>query len=329
MAAVAKSSYSWPAMLAGVVSESFRVVSDHSRHFLALSVLFLLPLSSLLISSPSLLPLILRHRPSHPPQSLLRSFPPSSTPDLSETLTLAAAAAVALALSAVASAAVTRSVNHGFYGRPVKLLPNLRSLHFPVLRLLATLLSAFLVFSAVVALIASLCLLLLFVLSLLHVESGSIPPYRFAAAIAVITVARLQLEWCLAGVVAVMESSWGLAPLKRSGELIEGMWLASICLWVFFGAGIGLTLWGFGLWDVADVGSWYKVLPVIAKTVFGSAFTTVLLLYLLVTRAALYLYCKAVHGELPGEIVEEFASEYVTLPFDESRVPHVVSVILR
>lgn len=318
-------------MLAGVLSESSRVVSDHSRHFLALSVLFLLPLSSVLIASPSLLPLLIHHRQNLPPQSLLRGALRSSPfPDLTRSLILAAAAAVLfLPITSAAVAAVTRSVNHGFYGRPVKILPNLRSLHIPVLHLLATVLSGLIIFSAIVALIVSLCLLLLFVLSILDVESGSIPPYSFAAVVSSVIIARFLLEWCLAGVVSVMESSWGFAPLKRSGELIDGMRLAAISLWVFFGTGIGFTLWGFGLWKIPSGGSWHVVIPVVGKTVLGSALTALLLLYILVTQAALYLYCKAVHGELLGEIVEEFASEYVTLPFDDNRVPHVVSVILR
>ncbi|XP_020590075.1 uncharacterized protein LOC110031289 [Phalaenopsis equestris] len=328
---MSKSSYSWPAMLAGVLSVSSRVVSDHSRHFLALSVLFLLPLSFIIIASPSLLPILMHHHQFLPPQSLLRDAPLSSTsPDFTRTLILAsAAAALFLPIASAGAAAVTRSVIDGFYGRPVKILPNLRSLHIPVLHLLATVLSGFLIFSAIVALIVSLCLLLLFILSILDVESGSVPPYSFAAGIAAITIARFQLEWCLAGVVSVMESTWGFAPLKRSGELIDGMRLAAICLWVVFGAGIGFTLWGLGLWEIPSGGSWYDVMPVVGKTVLGSALTSLLLLYIIVTHAALYLYCKAVHGELLGEIVEEFASEYVTLPFDDNRVPHVVSVVLR
>ncbi|MBA0648529.1 hypothetical protein Goklo_016229 [Gossypium klotzschianum] len=40
-----------------------------------------------------------------------------------------------------------------------------------------------------------------------------------------------------------------------------------------------------------------------------------------------YMYSKAIHGELAGEIAEEFAREYVSLPFDDGKVPHVVSVV--
>ena len=44
------------------------------------------------------------------------------------------------------------------------------------------------------------------------------------------------------------------------------------------------------------------------------------------TNTVLYMYCKAIHGELAMEIAEEFAKEYVSLPFDDGKVPHLVSV---
>lgn len=65
----------------------------------------------------------------------------------------------------------------------------------------------------------------------------------------------------------------------------------------------------------------------VARTVLGLAVLTLLFLYWMVSTAVMYLYCKAVHGELAEEIVEEFAWEYVFLPFDEAKVPHVVSVV--
>lgn len=65
----------------------------------------------------------------------------------------------------------------------------------------------------------------------------------------------------------------------------------------------------------------------IARTVVGLAAMTVLLLYWMVSTVVMYFYCRAVHGELAEEIAEEFAWEYVFLPFDEEKVPHVVSVV--
>lgn len=57
----------------------------------------------------------------------------------------------------------------------------------------------------------------------------------------------------------------------------------------------------------------------------GLAVVTLLFLYWMVSAAVMYLYCRAVHGELAEEIAEEFACEYVFLPFD--KVPRVVSVV--
>lgn len=65
----------------------------------------------------------------------------------------------------------------------------------------------------------------------------------------------------------------------------------------------------------------------VARTVFASAALTLLLLYWLTTNAALYVYCKAVHGELAEEVADEFLWEYVSLPSDPDKVPHVVSVV--
>lgn len=45
-----------------------------------------------------------------------------------------------------------------------------------------------------------------------------------------------------------------------------------------------------------------------------------------VASAVLYMYCKAVKGELVGEIVAEFGRDYVSLPFDEQKMPYLVSV---
>lgn len=51
-----------------------------------------------------------------------------------------------------------------------------------------------------------------------------------------------------------------------------------------------------------------------------------LLLHNAAANAVLYMYCKALHGELAFEIAEEFAREYVSLPFDDEKVPHGVTV---
>ncbi|RZS22429.1 hypothetical protein BHM03_00055200 [Ensete ventricosum] len=319
----------WPDMLAGVISESRRVVAAHTRHFLALSVLFLLPLSSLLVAAPSLLFPTAAAAISYSPFPALLRFHHHRRPSAPGVVALYSSAALLLLLSA--SAAVSSSVRRGFYGRPVKLLPALRSLPAPLARLLLTLAAALLPLAAIALLLASLLILSLKALAVLRLPPSFSPfAYFLFVAVAILSLIILQLNWSLAGVIATLESCWGFSPLRRSVDLIKGMRLASLCLHIFFATAIGFTLWGFSLVKLGrPEGGWREVVPVVARTVFGSGITAVLLLCWMVTGAVLYMYCKALHGELAEEIAEEFSSEYVFLPFDEHNVPHVVSVIHR
>ncbi|KAE8710193.1 hypothetical protein F3Y22_tig00110327pilonHSYRG00149 [Hibiscus syriacus] len=65
--------------------------------------------------------------------------------------------------------------------------------------------------------------------------------------------------------------------------------------------------------------SWGSILNIIATT----GYYMVLLLYILAAYTVFYVHSKALHGEL----AEEFAGEYVSLPFDDGKVPRVVSII--
>lgn len=56
------------------------------------------------------------------------------------------------------------------------------------------------------------------------------------------------------------------------------------------------------------------------------ALTAVASAVMTLAYAVLYMYCKAVKGELVGEIVAEFGRDYVSLPFDEQKMPYLVSV---
>ncbi|XP_072951568.1 uncharacterized protein [Typha angustifolia] len=323
----------WIEMLGGVIHESKRVVSAHSRHFLALSVLFLLPLSSLLVAFPSI-PFSFISNPSpYPPHSLLRSSSSSPPFSAASSSIIIAVFAATLLLTLSASAAVAHSVHRGFFGRPVKLLPTLRSLPASLGRLLLTLLAAVLPVALLVTLVSSLLLLSLKSVYFFHFSNTHLAViliYSVFSTISTIGLIYILLNWSLAGAIAIMESSFGFGTLKRSARLICGMRLAALCLFLFFAAGIGSMLWGFSLGRAAgEAGGWSKVVPVVARTVFGSGIIAVLLLYSIVTNVVLYLYCKALHGELAEEIAGEFASEYVCLPFDNQKAPHIVSVILQ
>lgn len=108
---------------------------------------------------------------------------------------------------------------------------------------------------------------------------------------------------------------------------MNGMKYTGASCFFFFASLEGIMLWsGFLLARVvSDSGSW-RDWAFMVQIVLTSAVMTVLMLYNAAANTVLYMYCKAVHGELAEEIVEEFAWQYVSLPFDDGKVPHVVSV---
>lgn len=136
-----------------------------------------------------------------------------------------------------------------------------------------------------------------------------------------------QVNWVLAPVIVVAESKWGFEPLWRSTKLVKGMRSVSLSLLLFFGVLTGILVWGNSntVLSITSIGwrSWAFVLQI----VLGSSLVTLLLLHNAAANTVLYMYCKALHGELAFEIAEEFAREYVSLPFDDEKVPYVVTVI--
>ncbi|KAL6642451.1 hypothetical protein ACP70R_020632 [Stipagrostis hirtigluma subsp. patula] len=297
----------WPDLLAGAAAATRRLVAAHSRHFLALSSLLLLPLALLLLSLPSpFLPA--SSSPAAPSVSLQSpvqgSNPPLAPLPLPQLALILAAALLYLAAFAAAAA----SAHAGFFGRPVRLLASLRSVPASLLRLLLTALPA--------------CPLLL--LPLLP-----LPP-QLSAGLSVLGFVLLAPFWSLAGAAAVVESTAGFSPLRRSCTLLSGARLAALSAFIVFAAGAAVTLWGFGgvaaeTYDATA--GWAGMAPVVVKAVAGTALLALIMLYGMVANVVLYMHCRALHGELTGEIYNEFADMYVFLPFDEGKDRHVVSVV--
>lgn len=148
----------------------------------------------------------------------------------------------------------------------------------------------------------------------------------------VILLVYLQVNWTLACVVVVVESSWGLQALRRSASLIKGMRKLALSLLLFFGVFSGILVWAGAVsavgsdGDASDDG--WKSWAFVVQIVVTSTFLMLILLHNAAANTVLYMYCKAMHGELAVEIAEEFSREYVSLPFDDGKVPHVVSVVL-
>ncbi|XP_010514098.1 PREDICTED: uncharacterized protein LOC104790100 [Camelina sativa] len=321
-----------PVNLWVVLSESKRIINAHSRHFLALSVLFLLPLCFSVTVYPSVFRLITdQSSASHNSVSLLRGLHDSDVVvvDTKTTvLLLIAYIVVVTVFNLLAIGSIAYSVFQGFYGRPVRFISAVKSSFASFLPLLATLISSNFI-------VLGLFLILGFPAFLLNKEFDYASPYFQAVTmvvtvISILAVVKLYVDWILAWVVVVVESAWGLAPLKRSKSLVKGMKSVSLSIIFFFATTESVLVWISTVAASAqlddDGGKLWPNAFFVLQIVITSAVLTLLMLYNLAATTVMYMYCKAVHGELAWEIAEEFAREYVSLPFDEGKVPHLVSV---
>ncbi|GFP87331.1 hypothetical protein PHJA_000876800 [Phtheirospermum japonicum] len=322
--------------LSGVLSETKRIINAHSRHFLALSVIFLLPLSFSLIVYPSI-----SRSPSslsHYHQTLfLFSSPDPEIPPIpkSDLIPPILYALFVLLFSLCATSSITYSTFHGFYGRPVKLISSIKSVLFSLFPLIATLIITQVILGFVVfTFLVFVPLVFNWISLLLGFEISHDNSYfMFFAFITLALIAGgliyLQVEWCLSSVIVVVESQWGFAPLRRSSYLVKGMKRVAFAMIMLFGVLLVFlgTLCSTLVPDVGGISGGWVSWAFIFQTVVYTGFMTILMLYSVAANAVLFMYCKALRGELAFEIAEEFAQEYISLPFDDGKVPHVVYVV--
>ncbi|OMO71930.1 hypothetical protein COLO4_27958 [Corchorus olitorius] len=96
---------------------------------------------------------------------------------------------------------------------------------------------------------------------------------------------------------------------------------------LFYGFLSGILGWVTSArWDDSSADQWKNWLFVL-HIVWTSTCYLLILLSNFAATTVFYMYSKAIHGELAWEIAQEFATEYVSLPFDDGKVPHVVSVV--
>ncbi|KAL8532457.1 hypothetical protein ACS0TY_008885 [Phlomoides rotata] len=322
--------------LFGVLSETKRIINAHSRHFLALSVLFLLPLSFSLIVYPSVAqspsPL------SHYQRSLFFfSTPEPEIPPIDGSLLLFPIiyGFFIFLLSLCATASITHSTFHGFYGRPVKFIASTKSIVFSFLPLVATLILSLLIMGVTVIAFGGFTALVYNGFALFGVDIDYNNVYFMGFVILIIAVVvgfliHLQVEWYLSSVVVVVESKWGFEALKRSSYLLKGMKGVALAMILLFAVLLGFLgmLCSTLVPNAGGLsgGGWVSW-AFIFQTVVYTGFMTILMLYSVAATAVLFMYCKAMQGELAFEIAEEFAQEYIRLPFDDGKVPHVVYVV--
>ncbi|KAL0792797.1 hypothetical protein Bca101_064174 [Brassica carinata] len=308
-----------------VLTESKRIINAHSRHFLALSLLFLLPISFPITVYPSVsLLLINQSSSSHTTLSLLRQPPNADDIDPKTILLLLIAYIVFVTVFNLLSiGSITYSIFQGFYGRPVKLIPAVKSSFTSFLPLLATLVSFNSIVFAILLILALAAFSLTRVIELIVPSLDASTYFQALSAVVILIfvaiVMKLYVNWILAWAIVVVESSWGLTPLKRSRGLVKVVFSIAQSSMVWISTVIAAS-------DIGNGGKMWTNAFFVVQIVITSALLTVLMLYNLAGTTVMYMYCKAVHGELAWEIAEEFAREYVSLPFDDCKVPHVVSV---
>ncbi|WCJ22180.1 hypothetical protein M5689_004279 [Euphorbia peplus] len=329
-----------PLDISTVLTESKRIINAHSRHFLALSVFFLLPPSFFFTVYPTLHSLLTQSSP-HNSKIRLSTYlsfdyyqdpPHLFTPKTLILSLIFSLSVVVFALLAIGS--LSSSVLHGFYGRPVKLVSGIKSAFTSFFPLLITAVFAQIIVSGVILGTGFLFFLVIKGIWLLgfHFDYSNSYFIGFSVAISIVLllgIVYFRINCVLAGVIVVVESSWGLEPLKRSALLIKGMRGVALGLQLFFGFLGGVLLFvsaASGSTLGIGTNNGWKSSAFVLQIVVNSTLLMLLLLYNVAAHTVLYMYCKAARGELVWEIAEEFAREYVSLPFDDGKVPHLISV---
>ncbi|KAI3733685.1 hypothetical protein L6452_13135 [Arctium lappa] len=304
--------------ITGVLSESNRIIKANYIHFITLS-LFFLPLTFSLITTPTFRLAGQLFTADH-----LHNFPPNflHKPPISHLLYILTLYIFTLC----AIATITYTTYHGFSGKPIKFSTAIKSLAFSFLPLVSTtillhllLFCISLTFLLFVGSIVTLLQNIGFVIdyNLIHFIWFS----DFVVAVLIVIIIYFHVNWCLACVIAVTESNWGLEPLMRSSYLVKGLRSVSLSLLLYFVFYGGILV--FVCTDVALATGLRRSLLVF-PVMFGSVFLMVVLLVSIVGNIVLYMYCKGLHGELGIEIAEKLV--YFNLHSDDEKVSHVVTV---
>ncbi|TKY58913.1 hypothetical protein E2542_SST15987 [Spatholobus suberectus] len=305
-----------PKSLIDFISESQHIINAHRRHFYTLSVIFLLPFSSFSILYPTLSNHFLTNT-SHTHQQ-------TTNPSLVLSLLYSL---FALVFSNCGVISITYSVFHFFYGQPVTLLSAIKSISTSFLPLLATTIVSQVIFFFISLIYGLLLVLLILGAELVHVTIPCSSPYFigfFVALPLLLVLIYLQVNWTLVSVVVVVESGWGLEPLRRSARLIRGMKGVALSSLFFYGFFTGISVSNYLFLTTRSNGindSWVYVVFISVYFVSLSCFLAMVLMpSIIAVNTVLYIYCKANHGEL----AEEFEKDRVALLLDDGKVSNAV-----
>ncbi|KAG8366399.1 hypothetical protein BUALT_Bualt17G0075600 [Buddleja alternifolia] len=320
------------ATLRQVLSDTTRIIKAHSRHFLALSMVFLFPISFSTFIYTSLLHPTSIH--SYYRRSLYIFSTPNPNPNHSPLLLQIIYSLFVSILYICATASISYSTFHGFYGRPVKFISSLKSILFSFFPLLATVIVMQIIFVLIIFAFIILMLLTYNGLLLIGIEFDYDTVYFLVFVILIVALLvgvliYLESEWYVSNVVVVLESQWGFSPLRRSSYLVKGMKRVVFCMILLFGVfGAYFSFLCLSSGPKAGILEGWFNWKVVLKMVLYTCFLTILSLYSVSANTVLFIHCKALHGEFAFEIDhEEFAQEYVSLPREDGNVPYVVNVV--
>ncbi|PNX80164.1 hypothetical protein L195_g036161 [Trifolium pratense] len=260
-----------------VLSESKRIIHAQPRHYLTLSLIFLLPVSFL-----SLLY-----------QIILKQLQQQQQPPANST-TIIYVSLLFITISSIftygAIITITYSVFHAFFNRPIKLKEAIKSISTSFFPLLATNIVIFTVIFFVFFLLFLLFGLVFFLITYLGHVDVQTNPYFVAIYYMVLMLVLLPLviylviNLSLVKTIVVVESCWGFEPLKRSWKLVKGMKMLILSIILLFGFLQGILSWISGY-------SWVLIFII-------SPILAILSLYSIAVYPVLYIYCKQKHGEL-------------------------------
>ncbi|XP_073130846.1 uncharacterized protein [Henckelia pumila] len=320
-----------------VLSDAKRIIKANRGHFLALGLLFALPLSFSTVVYPSLSQptsiVSIYNRllaSSSPPAPEDENPPVDGSSDAVFTLLYSL---LVLLFSLFTTASITHSTWNGFFGRPLKVTSSLKSILVSFFPLAATYIVFQLILGLIMFAVGGLSMLMYGGILLLgpRIDYDSL---YFLGLIVVITVLLvgtmiyIQVEWFLASVVVVLESKWGFEPLKRSSYLVKGMKWIAFSILVYFAVSIGVMSAFYSSSVPGLISSGWISWEFGLLTVIFTAISTALMLYSVAATTVLFIHCKALRGELALETVDEFAPLYVQLPFDaDEKAPKVVYVV--
>ncbi|XP_058733765.1 uncharacterized protein LOC131605425 [Vicia villosa] len=273
-----------------IFCETNRIIVAQPGHYLTLSFIFLLP--------PSFVSLLLN--------ILIKYIQQATYPILTISLVSILFLLISYIFTYCAVISITSSVYPSFLNQPIKLKQAFKSISTSFFPLLATdiivyaiYFVAFLIFALVIGAVSFVIAYLTGVDLQAHYFFVVVP---FVLA-CILFFMFLGVQLSLVKVIVVVESLWGLEPLRRSWKLVEGMLLVIIPIFTLFG------LSNLVLASLAG-DSWILILvftPIVA----------LLTLYNIAVLAVLYVYCKDKNEKLADQV---FATEK-----DEARLPLISS----